>query len=99
MSAKKIDLTYANGFVRGRVATADDSSGEERTVAGVDFRLRVSEIIGYHAGIPGVVVIWVKDSKDQVELVGSMAAMDKIMARVDLKDVSGPREVDLGAAT
>lgn len=87
MADKKIDLVLSSGWVRGRMAVMDETSGEEITVAGVEFRVRASEITAYHASEPGVIVLWLKETKESVALIGSLSIMDKIMDRSIMKEV------------
>ena len=86
--SEKIDVSYSHGWLRGRMATTDETSGEAQTVAGVDFRVRVSDVRAYLAGEPGVVVLMVEGLEDGVELIGSMKTLDGIMERTSLKEVS-----------
>ncbi len=86
-STTKIDVTFASGWIRGRLAVVDETTGNEEIVAGLDVRIRASRIITYYAGSTGVIVIWVDRIKDPIDIIGSMATLDKIMQRAALKEI------------
>ena len=85
--SKKINVTFASGWIRGRMAATDEATGNEEIVAGVDVRIRVDDIRFYHAGPPGVLVLWLCGVPDPLELIGDVPALDKIMGRANLKTV------------
>lgn len=88
MKAKdKIDVTFASGWIRGRLAVIDETTGAEEIVAGVDVRIRASTVRAYYSGASGVIVIWIKGMAEPVDMIGSMATLDKIMQRAALKEV------------
>ncbi len=84
---EKIEVTFANGWLHGRELTEDDSEGERKLVAGLMTRLRLSDIWGYQVVEQGVLAISTRYEKNPVFMVGSLEAMDKIMARANLKEV------------
>lgn len=85
--ADKVDLTFAVGWVRGRLAAIDETTGESDIVAGVHFRVRVEDIRLYSAGPAGVVVLWIAHMEEPMEVIGSVSTLDKIMERAHLRSV------------
>jgi len=84
---KKIEVSFANGWLQGQEVTEDDSEGERQLVAGLKTRLRLSDIWGYQNVEPGIIAISIRYSKDPIFIVGSLAAMDKLMGREKLREV------------
>lgn len=79
--ANKADLTYANGFLLGRmVQDVADEEGFSETNPGVLVRIRVSEIIGYCSGTASYVEVQVRGIPDTYDVWGTMKEMDKVMA-------------------
>ena len=79
--SNKVEVVYAGPFVQARLASEDYSTGSSRTVAGLAVRLRLDSIDQYHALEEGVICIHQRGEKDNSAVVGSIAAMDDIMAR------------------
>lgn len=77
----KIDVKYSAGWVRGRMATNDESSGSMKIVAGRDFAVLADEIILYYSGEPGTIMIWLRGQIHGIETVGSLGEMNSIMDR------------------
>lgn len=83
---KKIDVEFAGEFIRARMVEYDSSTGYDKPVAGLHIRMRIATINTWHVIEDGVLCI--HQSRDEpVQVVGSLDAMDKIMARVGLKEV------------
>ncbi len=79
---KKAALTYANGFLHGRIVqdvAGDD--GYEETNPGVLVCIRVAEIIAYCAGTASVVEVSVRGVADGFDVWGTMREMDKVIAQ------------------
>ena len=62
MSAKKVtknDVTvsYANGFLHGRVVCVDESEGFDVPVPGCEVRIRVEAITSYVYGAPNCILV------------------------------------------
>lgn len=82
----KIEVTYANGFLVGRLADIDTSNGMEQTAAGVDVRVRVENIVMYSAAEPGVVLIMVSGIPTEQEgaavpVIGTVKGVDDVIKR------------------
>jgi hypothetical protein len=83
-----IDVTYAAGWLRCRAATIDETSGNMEIVAGVELRVRLSDIITYCADMPGVIQLSLREHEENTNIIGSLATLDKIMERNALKEVT-----------
>lgn len=84
---KKIDVTFAAGWLQGQEVTEDDSEGERNLIAGLKTRIRLSSIYAYQTVEPGILALFVTGVKDNLFMVGSLEALDKIMSRNNLKEV------------
>ena len=79
---KKATLTYANGFLHGRmVQDVAGDDGYEETSPGVLVCIRVAEIIAYCAGTASVVEVSVRGVADGFDVWGTMREMDKVIAQ------------------
>ncbi len=91
MSTKKkedIDVYFANGWVHGYEITEDETEGEIKLVAGLPTRLRLSDIWGYQIAERGILSINIRHLEKPIFIVGSLEAMDKVVARENLKEVT-----------
>lgn len=89
MAAKRTAPSYNAGFLKARVRATDESDGSERITEGLDIRIRCADISMYQASAAGVVAIWFRgeSTEDAVEVIATVAEVDKIMARANLKEV------------
>ena len=73
------------------IVATDTSDGTERLVDGVEVRIRCSDIGMYQATGPGEVAIWFRgeSNSEAIEIMATVAEVDKIMARDNLKEVIG----------
>lgn len=80
---KKIEpaFTYNAGFVGCRFAVTDETSGEAITVPGVYGRIRLDMIDAYHAGEPGTIVVYSRNSPEPGALIGTVEELDAIFKR------------------
>lgn len=82
--SKGSELTYSAGFVRGRLVSVDESTGEMTIVPGLLARFRCTDIIMYNAAEAGIIEIQLRGhmgDQSGFAMVGSVAEMDKIMDR------------------
>ncbi len=86
---KRVAPSYSAGFLKARVHAIDESDGNERSMEGVDTRIRCSNISVYQAAGAGVVAIWLlnESTADAIEIMATVTEIDKIMTRDNLKEV------------
>ena len=84
MSSKKttkVDVTYRNGFMVGRMVTIDESEGFDVPVPGCDVRIRVEAIFSYVYGAPHCILVSFGVEEESIQVWGTMEAMDDVIAR------------------
>ena len=79
--ATKVDVTYKNGFMVGRMVAIDESEGFDVPIPGVDVRVRVEAITSYTYGAPHCIVVECGDAEAGFNVWGTMEAMDEVIAR------------------
>ena len=79
--ASKVDVTYKNGFMVGRMMTIDESEGFDVPAPGVDVRIRVDAIVAYTYGAPNCLLVSFGEEEEAFQVWGTMEAMDEVVAR------------------
>ena len=77
---KASPITYANGFLVGRLVFVDDSEGFEQTAPGVLVRMRVADIVAYCYSTSYCIEVQVRGIAETYDLWGTIQEMDKVMA-------------------
>ena len=77
---KASPITYANGFLVGRLVFIDDSEGHEEVVPGLLIRIRVTDVIAYCYNMSYCIEIQVRGVTETYDLWGTIEEMDKVMA-------------------
>ncbi len=81
MMVEKTDVKYSAGWIRGRMAADDESSGMLELQAGRDFAVLADEVIMYYASEPGTIMVWLRGNHHGVQTMGSLSEMNSIMDR------------------
>ena len=87
--ATKVDVTYKNGFMVGRMMTIDESEGFDVPVPGCEVRIRVSSIVTYVYGSPHCILVSFGVEEESVQVWGTMEAMDDVVSRDRLGGLVG----------
>ncbi len=85
MADEKIDVTSSHGWLHGRMAVEDHSSGVAEIGAGVDFSIRLEEVVAYHTAEPGVIAIGTT-AGTFFPVIGSISTVRDIMKRAIMKE-------------
>lgn len=93
------DISYSNGFLRGRFTAVDESDGTSRTGPGVHGRVRCRDVVAYHADEPGVVAVYAVGFEDPFYFCGTVEGCDEAMARSDMTTVTGGKKADVQLAS
>jgi len=84
---KDVDITFANGWLRGQMAVEDSSDGERGTGPGLLMRIRLSEVVEYFDDDACVLIIITPHNPKGVAFYGKAETLDGIIARESLKEV------------
>lgn len=85
MTEEKVEVSISNGWLHGRLAAEDLSSGAVEVVPGLDFSIRLCDIFMYHVAEPGVLHIGTVTGAS-FHIIGSLEAMRGIMARENIRE-------------
>ncbi len=80
-------LIVSCGWLRGRMASDNESSGQGMIVPGLQFRIRLDDILMYQSIVPNVVLLWLKDNLEPIELYATLEEVDNVMDSVNLREV------------
>lgn len=82
-----VDITFANGWVRGQMAVEDSSDGNRGTGPGLLMRIRLDTVLEYFEDDECILVVISAHNTKGVAFYGKAETMDKIIARESLKEV------------
>ncbi len=85
MTEEKMEVSASNGWLHGRLAMEDLSSGTAEVGPGLDFSIRLCEISMYHVATLGVLHINTATGAS-FHIIGSLEAMRGIMARENIRE-------------
>ena len=74
-------VDYAAGFLKARIVSIDESSGDEELVQGRHVRIRCSRIVGYASGMAGTVDLDVEGYESSVPIWGTVEDVDAVLVR------------------
>ena len=86
MAENKVDLSFSNGWLHGRLAAPDFSSGAVDVGPGLDFSIRLEEVVLYHVAEPGVLAIAIAATGGFFQVIGSLETLRGIMAREKIRE-------------
>ena len=83
-----VDVTFANGWLRGQMAAEDTTDGSFMLVPGLLARLRLDTVVEYYEEDDHLLIILTTHNPKGVSFYGKAEALDKIIARNAIKEVS-----------
>ncbi len=84
---KDVDITFANGWLRGQMAVEDSSDGERGTGPGLLMRIRLDVVLEYFDDDVSVLIVITAHNPKGVAFYGNAETLDGIIARESLKEV------------
>ncbi len=82
-----VDISFANGWIRGQMAVEDSSDGFRGTAPGLKLRIRLDSILEYFEDDESVLIIITSHNPKGIAFYGHADTMDQIIAREALKEV------------
>lgn len=86
MSDEKVDVSFSNGWLHGRFAMQDHSSGSISIGPGLEFSVRLDAVSFYHVAEIGVLNIGVDTMGQSFMVIGSLETIRGIMARENIRE-------------
>ncbi len=84
----EIDITFANGWIRGQMAVEDSSDGERGTAPGLNMRIRLNAVLEYYQDDSYVLIAITAHNPKGVAFYGKAETLDQIIAREALKEIN-----------